>query len=328
MILAVHNEEKNLPQKLRNLDALDYPTERLEVIVVSDGSTDGTNGILTAWRGSNRRVVILTSPQGKSAALNYGIAEARGEIICFIDARQTIAADGLKNLVEQFADPSVGCVSGELMMAAEPAGMPTEGIGLYWRLEKQIRTWEGLTGSTVGATGAFYAARKSVLSPLPRGTILDDVYFPLQVVRDGLRVVFEPRARAWDNLKLSPRQEFQRKLRTLTGNYQLLQLAPWVLSRQNPLRLRFICHKLLRLLVPFALLGVLGSALWLRRGVYELALVLQLGFYALALLSAFRVKFGVLSRLSTISLSFLVLNAAAAMALVYFILGKTPVWAR
>jgi biofilm PGA synthesis N-glycosyltransferase PgaC len=328
MVLAVYNEEKNLPQKLRNLDALDYPKERLEVIIISDGSTDGTDAILTAWRGPNRRVVIMATHQGKSTALNHGIAEARGEIICFTDARQTIAPDGLKNLVEQFADPSVGCVSGELMMAAEPAGKPSDGVGLYWRLEKQIRSWEGLTGSTVGATGAFYAARKDALSPLPGGTILDDVYLPLQVVRNGLRVVFEPRARASDNLKPSLRQEFRRKLRTLTGNYQLLQLAPWVLTRRNPLRLRFICHKLFRLLVPFALLGALGSALWLRRGVYELALVLQLGFYALAVLSVLRVRFGVLSRLSAISLSFLVLNTAAALALVYFILGKTPVWAR
>lgn len=327
-VLAVYNEEGNLPHKLRNLAALDYPKEQLEVIVISDGSVDETNNILAAWHGSHRRTVILPTHQGKATALNHGIAEARGEIICFIDARQTIASDGLKNLVEKFADSSVGCVGGELMMSAEPMATSCEGVGLYWRLEKHIRNWEALTGSTVGATGAFYAVRKDLLSPIPEDTILDDVYIPFQVARRGLRVVVEPRALAWDKLAPGLKQEFRRKIRTLTGNYQLLQLAPWVLTRPNPLRLRFICHKLLRLLVPFALVGVLVSTFWIRQGIYELALVLQLIFYAVAALSILRAKMGFLSRLSTVALAFIVLNIAAAVALVYFISGRKPVWAR
>jgi len=328
ILLAVHNEQKYLRAKLHNLAALDYPADRVEVIVVSDGSTDETDKILTAWENANQRTVILPSHHGKATALNHGVAGAKGEIIFFTDARQTIASDALKNLVANFGDSSVGCVSGELIIGPDPNIASSRGIGLYWRLEKKIRYWEGLAGSTVGATGAFYAVRRNLLVPLPQETILDDVYIPFQVVRQGRRVVFEPKALAWDDLVPSPKQEFRRKVRTLIGNYQLLQLAPWVLRRSNPLRFQFICHKLLRLLVPFALAGVLVSTLWLRHGMYELALVLQIVLFALATLTALHAKIGFLSRLSSISLAFIVLNAAAVVAFIYFITGKKAVWAR
>jgi hypothetical protein len=147
-------------------------------------------------------------------------------------------------------------------------------------------------------------------------------------VRQGRRVVFDPKAVVWDNFTPSPKQEFRRKVRTLAGNYQLLKLAPWVLTSANPLRLQLVCHKLLRLLVPFALVGVLVSTSWLRQGVYELALGLQIVLYALATLTALHAKFGFLSRLSNISLAFIVLNAAAAVAFIYFITGRKGVWAR
>jgi cellulose synthase/poly-beta-1,6-N-acetylglucosamine synthase-like glycosyltransferase len=310
------------------LAALDYPADRIEVLVISDGSTDETNKIVSAWQNSGHRAVILPERRGKANALNQGIAEAQNEIICFTDARQEIAADGLKNLVANFADPSVGCASGELILRSDRKTASSDGVGLYWRFEKHIRNWEGLAGSTVGATGAFYAVRKDLLLPLPEGTILDDVYIPLQVVRQSKRVVFDPTAVAWDDFAPSPKQEFSRKVRTLAGNYQLLQLAPWVLTAANPLRLQLICHRLLRLLVPFALVGVLVSTLWLRHGIYELALVFQIVFYTLAMLTALRTKIGFVSRLSNISLAFVVLNTAAVLAFVYFITGRKAVWAR
>ncbi len=140
--------------------------------------------------------------------------------------------------------------------------------------------------------------------------------------------MFEPKALAWDDLKPGPKQEFHRKVRTLIGNYQLLQLAPWILKRPNPLRFQFICHKLLRLLVPFALVGLLLSTFWLRKEIYGMALLLQLVFYALAALSLFRARVGIVARLSDIPLTFIVLNTAAAVAFIYFVTGKKAVWAR
>jgi cellulose synthase/poly-beta-1,6-N-acetylglucosamine synthase-like glycosyltransferase len=328
IVLAVYNEGENIERKLRNLAELDYPNDGLDIIIVSDGSIDNTNKILVGCENSKLRTVLLQKHRGKATALNHGVAEAQGEIICFTDVRQTIASDGLKNLVANFADPSVGCISGQLMINEDPIAASADGVGLYWRLEKNIRYWEGLSGSTVGVTGAFYAVRRNLLLPLPEGTILDDVYIPLQVARQGKRVIFEPQAQAWDHLVPTARQEFRRKVRTLIGNYQLLQLSPWILTRSHPLRFQFVCHKLLRLLVPFALVAVLVSTLWLRSGMYEIALMLQLAFYALPTLGIFRAKFGFVSRLSNISLAFVVLNTAAAVALIYFITGRKEVWVR
>jgi biofilm PGA synthesis N-glycosyltransferase PgaC len=327
ILMAVHNEEKYLPAKLQNLSHIEYPTDRLEIVVVSDGSTDASNEILAARENPSFHAMILKEQGGKAIALNHGLAAAQGEVIVFTDARQTIASEALTNIVANFADPNVGCVSGELMIGqGEASG--AQGVGLYWRMEKKIRHWEGLAGSTVGATGALYAVRRNLIVPLPPGTILDDVYIPLQVVRQGQRVVFEPRALAFDPFTPDSKQEFRRKLRTLVGNYQLLQLAPWVLTHSNPLRWQFVCHKLLRLLVPFALVGMLVSTLWLRKNVYELALVLQLVFYALAGLRLSPGKFGIVSRLSDVSLAFLVLNSAAALAFLYFITGRKAIWSR
>ena len=328
IVLVVHNEEKNLPGKLANLAALDYPADRLEMVIVSDGSTDETNKIVSAWGKSGRRAVLLLEHRGKANGLNHGMAEAQGEIICFTDARQKIASDSLRNLVANFADTSVGCASGELILRDDPNAPSSDGVGLYWRLEKNIRNWEGLAGSTVGATGAFYAVRKDLLLPLPEGTILDDIYIPLQVARKGSRVIFDPGAVVWDDFTPSPKQEFRRKVRTLAGTYQLLLLAPWVLTSANPLRLRLVCHRLLRLLVPFALVGVFVSTLWLRQGMYELVLVLQVVLYTLATLSVLRAQVGFLSRMSNISLAFILLNTAAAVAFIYFITGRKAVWMR
>jgi biofilm PGA synthesis N-glycosyltransferase PgaC len=170
--------------------------------------------------------------------------------------------------------------------------------------------------------------RRDPLLRLPQETILDDVYIPFQAVLQGQRVVFEPTALVWDDRKLGPKQEFRRKLRTLMGNYQLVRLAPWVLTRSNPLRLQFVCHKLLRLMVPFCLLCLLVSSFSLRGEIYGLALMLQLVFYALAVLSIFHARVGIVSRLADISLAFIVLNTAAAIAFLYFVTGRKAVWAR
>jgi len=328
IVLAVRNEEKNLPRKLQNLAALDYPKALLEVIVISDGSTDETNRILAAHSIPYLRTILLNAHRGKAAALNCGVAAARGEILVFTDARQSIAPDALKNLVANFADPTVGCVSGELIIGADPTLTGSAGVGLYWQLEKKIRHWEALAGSTVGATGAFYGVRRSLVTPLPEGTILDDLYIPMEVVRHGSRVVFEPRALASDSYTPGPRQEFRRKVRTLTGNYQLLRLSPWLLTGSNPLLFEFVCHKLLRLLVPFALVGMFVASLLLAETPYRVVLGFEFLIVGLAALAILPQRSGFVSRLANIPFAFLVLNTAAAVAFFYFISGKKQLWTR
>src|SRR5437868_3299459 len=251
IVMVVRNEEAILEGKLKNLLELSYPPEACEIVVVSDGSTDGTNEILSEYARSERvRVILTAESRSKAAGLNDAVEVCRGEIVVFNDARQTIEADSLSLLAENFFDPSVGCVSGELMLGDPQRGETGQGLGLYWRFEKWIRELEAGSGSVVGATGALYAVRRELLVPVPPETILDDVFLPMQVVRQGFRVVFDPRARAWDSPNLGTSREFARKVRTLSGNYQLLQLAPWLLGSRNPLRFEFVSHKLLRLVLP------------------------------------------------------------------------------
>lgn len=328
VVIAVRNEVSLIAAKLRNLSLLSYPANRFEVIFVSDGSTDGTVELLSSSSNDRLRVISCQEHVGKAEALNRAIAQARGEIVVFTDVRQALKSDSLRHLVDNFGDPAVGCVSGELFLGNAEDGAPLHAAGLYWNLEKKIRQWEGITGSVIGATGALYAVRRELLRPLPPGAILDDVYIPMQVVRQGRRVVFEPEAQAWDRPPASPTFEFRRKVRTLTGNYQLLQLAPWLLTWKNPVLFEFVSHKILRLLVPFALVGTLVSSLLLNGPFYRFVEVLQILLYTSAVLAVVPARVGGVGRLANVTLTVIVLNAAAVVALFYFLTGKKEVWAR
>jgi biofilm PGA synthesis N-glycosyltransferase PgaC len=188
---------------------------------------------------------------------------------------------------------------------------------------------ESKSGSVVGATGALYAVRRELLQELPVGTILDDVYIPMQVVRQGKRVTFDGRAKAWDIADAGGGWEFARKVRTLSGNYQLLQMAPWILSRTNPLRMRFISHKLMRLVVPFALGATFVASTLLKTPFYRAALILQLAFYALGVIALMRLpKLGILSRAADAAGAFMLLNTAALVAFVNFVSGRKIAWSR
>ena len=329
IVMVVRNEAGVLGSKLENLLQLDYPRERSEVLVVSDGSRDTTGDILARY-AKDPRVLSIVNPEsrGKAAGLNDAIAAASGEIIVFTDARQKIESDAVRLLVENFADPTVGSASGELMLGDPDSGEAIKGMGLYWKFEKKIREMESLSGSVVGATGALYAARKSLLVNVPAGTILDDVYIPMHVARQGFRVIFDPRAIAWDVADQGTEREFSRKVRTLSGNYQLLQLAPWLLGAENPLRFEFISHKLMRLVVPFALAATLVASMVLSHPIYRFALILQIAFYALSFLVVAQMKGGLLARMADAAFTFIVLNMAAVVAFANFVTGRKVGWNR
>jgi cellulose synthase/poly-beta-1,6-N-acetylglucosamine synthase-like glycosyltransferase len=326
--MVVRNEEQALERKLQNLLNLDYSPEQCQIVVVSDGSTDRTERILSQYSANSRVHVIMNQlSRGKASGLNDAISLAAGDIIVFTDARQKIEPAAIRLLMEDFADPEVGCVSGALMLGDPGSGEAAKGMGMYWRIEKKIRELESESGSVVGATGALYAVRRELLAPVPEGTILDDVYIPMQVVRQGKRVIFDARARAWDT-DLGADREFSRKVRTLSGNYQLLQLAPWLLSGENSLRFEFVSHKLLRLAVPFALVALLISSMVSPGVVYRSALVLQGLFYGLSLLAGLRLMRGPLASVADAARTFVVLNGAAALAFVNFLTGRKAAWIR
>ena len=328
VIMVVRNEEKILESKLQNLFSLDYPQDQLQIVVVSDGSTDRTEQILHECARDARVHVILNQlPKGKAGGLNDALEVAHGEIVVFTDARQRIDASAVRLLAENFADPRVGCASGELMLGDPENGESGQGLGLYWRIEKQIRELESSSGSVVGATGALYAARRELLTHVPAGTILDDVFLPMHIVRQGKRVVFDHRAIAWDSPDLGAEREFSRKVRTLSGNYQLVQFAPWLLGRKNPIRFEFISHKLLRLAVPMALAALLVCSLIIKSPFYKAIFWAQVLFYALSLISlAHLARRGILARVADAAGTFVLLNGAAVVALANFVSGKRAAW--
>ena len=327
VLMVVRNEEAVLAQKLRNLLELDYPENKLQIVVVSDGSSDRTESILREHARNPRVHVMLNQlPGGKAAGLNAGTSMAQGDFVVFTDARQEIERGAIRLLVENFADPEVGAVSGELMLGNPNAGETARGMGLYWLIEKRVRELEAASGSVVGATGALYAVRRELVAEVPAETILDDVFIPMNVARQRFRVVFDERARAWDRPDLGSQREFRRKVRTLTGNYQLLQLAPWLLRKENPLRFEFISHKLIRLLVPFALAVALVMSAFLSGPFYRAAFWMQLGFYGLSMLGWTRWNLGPLSRLSDAAFTFVALNTAAVVAFANFVTGRKTIW--
>jgi cellulose synthase/poly-beta-1,6-N-acetylglucosamine synthase-like glycosyltransferase len=322
IVIAAHNEAARLAARIENLLALDYPADRLQIIVVSDGSTDDTLRVLSSYR---RAVEIVDAPRrGKATALNAGVARAKGAIVVFADARQMFAPGAVRALVAPFADPSVGGVTGELLLdceASDVAGRragtqrrraPAErrsaergpgrrsasrdrrgtiastiadGVGLYWRYEKLLRRLESTVGSTLGATGAIYALRRSLYRPLPADTILDDVLTPMRAVLDGYRVVFSDQAHAFDRAAIDGNAEQRRKVRTLAGNVQILGLEPRLLVPfRNPVWLQYMSHKLGRLVVPYALLVLFAAsvALSATHPVYSIALAGQCIVYLLA----------------------------------------------
>jgi cellulose synthase/poly-beta-1,6-N-acetylglucosamine synthase-like glycosyltransferase len=327
IVMVVRDEEAVLAQKLRNLLELDYPPGNFQIVVVSDGSTDGTESILREHaRNPQVHVMLNQLAGGKATGLNTAMSVAHGDIVVFTDARQEIEAGAIRLLMENFADPEVGAVSGELMLGDPVNGEAGRGMGVYWQIEKQVRELEAAAGSVVGATGALYAVRRELVVEVPADTILDDVFIPMNVARERFRVVFDERARAWDRPDLGTQREFRRKVRTLTGNYQLLQLAPWLLRRENPLRFEFISHKLMRLVVPFALVVALGASWVLPGSFYRAALWTQLGFYGLSLLGWTGWKLGPVSRLSDAAYTFVALNTAALVAFANFVSGRKAIW--
>jgi cellulose synthase/poly-beta-1,6-N-acetylglucosamine synthase-like glycosyltransferase len=328
ILLAVHNEEAAIDRRLRELiDHLARAGLPGEIVVVSNGSTDSTVALARAYMKGPVRVLDIPATVGKAAALTAAAAAAQGALLVFCDARQWWANDALERLLENFADPAVGAVSGNLIIEKAPGVLA--GVGLYWRFEKWLRSQESLLFAMVGATGAISAVRRELFRPIPAGTILDDVYWPLQVALQGYRVVLDPRARAYDRLPERTRDEFRRKVRTLSGNFQLVARLPAVVRPwRNPIWVQFVSHKLLRLVSPWALLALLAASALLPETLYQTAFWAQLAGYAVAACGLWT-SLGTKWKPVAAAASFLVLNTAAWMAFWVWLTGRAgPSWGK
>ena len=286
IIMIAFNEEARIAEKIRNCLAQNHPPGVLHLLVVSDGSNDRTNAIVEEFAADGVRLLAFAERRGKAACLNDAVAASADEFLVFCDVRQTLEADAVAYLLENFADDNVGAVSGELAFRSDAISDFGEGIDAYWRYEKFIRQQEAAFASVVGVSGALYAMRRALWRPIPDSTILDDVLIPMTVVCQGQRVVFDQRAIAWDRPSNAAADEKRRKVRTLAGNFQLFVqhprlLLPW----RNPLFVQMVCHKVFRLLVPlWMLVALLSNAVLAREGGFWRAMLLiQLAVYGLAI---------------------------------------------
>ncbi len=323
VVVVTHNEEARIAQRIENLLASDYPGEQLSILVVSDGSTDETIARIEAVR--DPRVAVIRQPErmGKAAGLNAGVAAAKAPIIIFTDARQSFAPDTICKLVARLAEPTIGAVSGELTIAGSASGTGS-GVDTYWKLERFLRARESLLDSCIGCTGAVYAIRRELFTPLPEDTVLDDVVVPMRIAIAGKRVIHEPTALAFDPQSLEPTTEKRRKRRTLAGNFQMLFRYPaWLLPWKNRLCGQLIAHKYLRLAGPLLLILTLASSATLAHTatLYRAALLFQAAFYLLAgigMLLPIRLK------ILTLPAGFVFLNAAVVAALWHYLTNPDP----
>lgn len=263
LIVPAHNEERDLPSKLTNLRELDYPRQLLEVLFVSDGSTDGTNAILRAAEGGNVQVLYLPTRGGKAHAVNQAVERARHEILVFSDAATLFAPDAIRKLVRHFEDEQVGVVCGALQFQGSQESRQTEGV--YWRYEGMLRLMESRLGVTLTASGAIYALRRKCFVPLPSNTLVEDLVVPMNARKQGFRVLYDPEARATDFAPATVGGEFTRRVRIATGSFRAL--GQLVRGPLDPLTaFAFFSHKLLRWILPFLLIGMLVTSglLWER----------------------------------------------------------------
>lgn len=320
LIIPVHNEEKIIDDKIRNLISLDYPKDKMEIIVVSDASTDRTGEIVRQYEEDGVRFLEQETRQGKAAALNRGLEEAKNEIIVFSDASILLKDDALKNALLPFANSRIGCVSGEDFIPG------SGGEGLYGKYELFLRNLESRLGSLVGASGCFYAQRKNLCEPFPEG-MAPDFFSVLKTVEKGFRAVTEPSAQGFMRSVPSHKGELQRKVRTLLRGMTTLFFFKHLLNpfRYGMFAIQLISHKLLRWLVGvFLILLFLSNAFLLSSKLYAMFFSLQIIFYTLALIGWMGFSGPFIFR---IPLFFSMVNFSALIAWAKYLMGyRQEIW--
>ena len=330
LIVSAFNEAAVIAEKIRNSLALDYPREKIEIVVISDASDDGTDEIVGQFAAQGVRLLRMNDRGGKTLGLNAGVRAAKGEIVVFSDANAMYLPDAIRKMARNFADPAVGAVVGESTYA-DAAGGAQKSESLYWKYETGIKRLETQIGSTVGGDGAIYAIRRSLYRDM-RADALSDFVNPMQIVMAGYRCIYEPEAQSVEEAAEGFDKEFRRKVRIVNRAWRATWTLPALL---NPLRfgwfsLELVSHKLLRWLMPLFLVAVLLLNVLLveRAPLYSWLLVLQLVFYALALAGYLTRGRPTQPRLIYVPYYFCLVNIASARGIIEAYRGRTyTTWA-
>jgi len=322
ILIVAYNEAESIGTRIQNILQSDYPEALLRILVVSDGSTDETVTRVVELKDHRVTVMNCLERKGKAAGLNAGIATISEPFIVLTDVRQRFERDTVRKLVSRLANPNVGAVSGELRICDSSEGTG-KGVDAYWKLECYIRAKESLIDSSIGCTGAVYAIRRELFTPLPEDTVLDDVVIPMQIALKGKRVIHDPSALAFDPQKLDPTVERRRKRRTLAGNFQMLFRYPsWILPWRNRLWWQLIAHKYLRLAGPVLLITpVVCSLILSDHPLYRAALLFQAAFYSLALIGMLLPSRSIII---TLPAGFVFLNTAVVRAFWHYLVTPNP----
>jgi biofilm PGA synthesis N-glycosyltransferase PgaC len=315
-----------LPRKIKSILHSDCVSRIREVLIASDGSTDATKAVVEGLGDPRVRLLAFSERRGKPSVLNDAIPACTSDIVVLTDARQELHPSALSELAANFADATVGAVSGELVF--RPLDNDTtaaHGLGVYWAYEKFIRKHEGRFRSVPGATGALYAIRKHLFRPIDAQTLLDDVVIPMQTIVQGYRCLFEPAAIVYDTPSPTPEKESIRKRRTIAGAVQLLVLHPsWLLPWRNPIWFEYVSHKLSRLLSPLLMVVAAIANIMLASHtntalasthVYTIILAVHCCFYLSALAGWAFQQAGKRSTCFAAQLMFLTLNLTTLVAL-------------
>jgi cellulose synthase/poly-beta-1,6-N-acetylglucosamine synthase-like glycosyltransferase len=325
IIIPAYNEEKHIEEKLRNTLTQEYPEDQIEIIVTSDGSTDQTVSIAHSFRNKRIKVIENKTRGGKNSALNIALEDASGEIIIFTDANALFVKNALKKLVGHFRDQRVGLVCGHLKYIKGSISHVGKGEGLYFRYESWIKRLESRWGAVSVVTGAIYAIRKEFALPL-EPDIANDFAHPVQVGAKGYKVLFEPKAIAYEQSTESILEEFRRRARIVTRGFTAFARY-WKRYRMlSGIRgFCFISHKLIRWFTPFFLVGLFITNIFLKGIFFNITLALQIAFYMAAII-------GIITRRGwgkafAIPFYFCMINFAALVGFVNFLRGRRQaVW--
>lgn len=330
LLIAAHNEEGVIGERIKNALALDYPADRLEVVIASDGSDDRTTQIVQRYVSEGIRLLDFPLRRGKATVLNDAVKEVRGAIVLLSDANTHTHADAARKLVRWFADPKIGAVCGKLILTDPASGENADGI--YWKYETFLKRNESRLGALLGSNGAIYAIRREQLQPIPSNTIIDDFVIPLLAKqRTGCRIVFDDQAIAREETAPDVGSEFRRRTRIGAGGWQAISML-WRLL--NPARgwvaFTFFSHKLLRWVCPFFLLFTFTSTLLLSGWTFfRVLLIVQVGLYLVALLGGQMPRGGQLGRLIKVIQMFAGMNLALLLGFFRWLaMPQTGMWTR